>query len=458
MNSIADLLIQLNQWVWGYPLLLLLVGVGIYYTILLRGLQFRYLFYSVKLIFANHDHEAEGDVSQFQALMTAMSATIGIGSITGVATAITAGGLGAIFWMWVVGFLGMATKYAEAILGIKYRIQDASGSMKGGPMYYLEQGLNWKKLGAFFAVSGALAALTTGNMVQSNSVADALVGYLPISRLTVGIVLAIFTAVVLLRGIQSIAWVTQVMVPVMGILYICGAAAVVAVHYSTIPASFALIFKSAFQPQAAIGGFLGSTVLLSIRMGITRGIFSNEAGLGSSPIASAAAKTDQPGRQAMISMSGAFLATFIVCTLTGLVIATTHVLGLTTSQGVLLNGSKLVMEGFNQTFPGSAWLVSLALILFGYTTILGWAYYGEKCVEYLLGARSIVYYRFIYIAMVLIGATLGLELIWSLSDLSNACMVFPNLLGLIGLSWVVKKESDTFLNVVKQEKLKLQVR
>lgn len=453
MDQLTHFFSQLNTWVWSYPLLILLVGTGLFYTYLLRGLQFKYLFYSIKLIFIKHDDEAEGDVSQFQALMTAMSATIGIGSITGVATAIAMGGIGAIFWMWVVGVIGMATKYAEAILGIKYRIHDEAGQMSGGPMYYLERGLEWKGLAILFAGAGAVAALTTGNMVQSHSVANALINYVSIDRVWIGVILAVFTGLVLLKGIKSIAWVTEYLVPIMASIYILGGLLIIFINYRLIPQGFLQIFHAAFHRQAAFGGFLGSSVLLAIRMGISRGVFSNEAGLGSSPIAAAAAKTDRPGRQAMISMSGAFIATFIVCTITGLVIVLTGVLGGTTADGSVLNGSTMVIYGFNNTLPGSGWIVSVALIMFGYTTILGWAYYGEKCFEYLFGRNAIFLYRILFTSVVILGSTLGLELVWSVSDISNAFMCVPNLLGLLGLAFAVRKESDSFLEVVELEKL-----
>lgn len=453
MDQLNSTFNQINAWIWSYPLLILLLGTGLFYTFLLRGLQFKYLFYSIKLIFIRHDDDAEGDVSQFQALMTALSATIGIGSITGVATAVATGGLGALFWMWVVGFVGMATKYAEALLGIKYRIHDAKGQMSGGPMYYLERGLEWKKLAILFAIAGGIASFTTGNMVQSNSVADALVNYIPIGRVWIGLILAFLTAVVLIKGINSIAWVTKFLVPTMAIVYILGGIIILVINYKLVPHGFVEIFRAAFQKQAAFGGFLGSSVFLAMRMGASRGVLSNEAGLGSSPIAAAAAKTDRPGRQAMISMSGAFIATFIFCTITGLVIAVTNVIGQYSADGQVLNGSTMVIYGFNKSLPGSGWLVSIALIMFGYTTILGWAYYGEKCIEYLLGTKAVLFYRFVFTGFVVLGATLGLELIWNFSDISNALMAVPNLLGLLGLAFVARKESDSFLAVIRKEKL-----
>ena len=452
MHDLNFYLSKLNSWIWSAPLLIFLVGTGVYFTFLLRGLQFRYLVYALKLVFTRHDDNAEGDVSQFQSLMTAMSATIGIGSITGVATAVAMGGLGAVFWMWIVGLLGMATKYAEAILAVKYRVHDEAGEMSGGPMYYLERGLEWKGLAILFSIGGAIGAITTGNMIQANSVAEALTNYVNIDRIWIGLVLAFFTGLVLLRGIRSIAWVAEFLVPTMALIYIFGGLLIIGLNYHAIPQGFVNIFSAAFTKQAAFGGFLGSTVVLAMRMGVVRGIFSSEAGLGSSPIASAAAKTDRPGRQAMISMSGAFMATFIVCTITGLVISITGVLGGYGANGIPLNGPTMVIYAFNHTLPGSGWVVTIAIIMFGYTTILGWAYYGEKCFEYLFGRNSVVFYRVIFTILVIFGAIIGLQTMWNIADISNALMAFPNLCGLLGLSLAVRKESDSFLNVIRQER------
>lgn len=451
MFSISSIIQKLNLWMWSPPLLILLIGTGLYYSFLLKGIQFRYLKYALKLVFTKHENDSEGDVSQFQSLMTAMSATIGIGSITGVATAIAAGGLGAIFWMWVIGFIGMATKYAEAILAIKFRFKDSSGEMSGGPMYYLSKGLGWKKLAIMFSIAGAIGAITTGNMIQVNSIADALGNYMTISPIWIGVILAVFTGLVLLKGIKRIAWVSEYLVPVMASLYILGGLSIIFINFKQVPAGFMMILQAAFTKQAAFGGFLGSTIMMSMRMGIVRGIFSNEGGLGSSPIASAAAKTDHPGRQAMISMSGAFLATFVVCTITGLVVATTNVLGGYNAAGGVLNGSSMVIHSFNNTLPGSGIVVTIAIIMFGYTTILGWAYYGEKCTEFLFGKKSTKFYRVLYTLVVILGAPMGLEMIWNISDLCNAFMALPNLLGLLGLAALVRKESDGFLEIVEQE-------
>lgn len=453
MHDLNYYLSQLNSWIWSPPLLILLVGTGLYYSFILRGIQFRYLPYALKLVFTKYEDDSDGDVSQFQSLMTALSATIGIGSITGVATAIATGGLGAVFWMWVVGFIGMATKYAEAILAVKYRVQDDAGEMSGGPMYYLERGLRWKGLAILFAIAGTVGAMTTGNMMQSNSVAYAVLHYVNVDRFWIGLFLAIITALVLLRGIKSIGWVAEYLVPVMALIYITGGLIIIFMNTSAIPSGFMMIFKAAFTKQAAFGGFLGSSVMLAMRMGVVRGIFSSESGLGSSPIAAAAAKTDEPGRQAMISMSGAFLATFVVCTITGLVIAVTGVLGDYTTSGQVLNGSTMVITAFNKTLPSSGWMVTLSIIMFGYTTILGWAYYGERCCEYLFGRRSVLAYRALFVVFIVVGATVGLDTMWNLADISNAFMAFPNLLGLIGLANVVRQENKNFLDVMQEEKL-----
>lgn len=319
-------------------------------------------------------------------------------------------------------------------------------------MYYLEKGLGWKGLAILFSIGGAIGAITTGNMIQSNSVAEALTNYIAIDRLWIGVILAGLTGLVLLRGIKSIAWVAEYLVPIMAITYIAGGLLIIALNYTLIPQGIASIFSAAFTKQAALGGFLGSSVLLAMRMGIVRGIFSSESGLGSSPIASAAAKTDCPGRQAMLSMSGAFMATFVVCTITGLVIAITGALGKYGAAGQVLNGSTMVIHSFNHTLPGSGWIVTVAIIMFGYTTILGWAYYGEKCFEYLFGKKSITFYRVIFKILVALGAVIGVEMMWNLADISNALMAFPNLCGLIGLSLAVRKESDSFLNIIHQER------
>lgn len=448
------LLQRMENWVWGAPLLILLLIVGLYLTFILRGVQFRYLFYSIKLAFTRQDDGAQGDISHFQALMTALAATIGIGSIAGVATAVFAGGLGAIFWMWISALLGMATKFGEAILAIKYRIKDEKGEMCGGPMYYLERGLQMKWLAIFFAIFGALAAIGTGNMVQANSVSLALGELLQIDPWVSGIVLAAVTGVTLFGGIKSIGKVSSVLVPVMAVFYIVGGLIILLLRIDEIPAALNMIIKSAFTGQAAFGGFLGSTMMMGIQFGISRGVFSSEAGLGSAPIAAAAAKTDVPGRQALVSMSGVFITSFIVCSITGLAIAVTNVLGGSGPDGVPYNGSVLALKAFDSILPGGGVVVTISLILFAYSTIIGWAYYGEKCMEYLCGVKIVPWYRLLFTAALIPGAIMGLQTVWSFANIMNGLMAFPNLIGLFGLSSVIQAETRSFISLLKKERRK----
>lgn len=452
MDKILAWMETINEWVWGPPLLILMVFVGLYLTIRLKGLQFRYLWYAHKLAFTRHDDKAQGDISHFQALMTALAATIGIGSITGVATAVAIGGVGAIFWMWIAGLVGMATKYAEAILAIKYRVIDEHNEMCGGPMYYLEKGMKSKFLAVLFAIMGAVTALGTGNMVQSNSVAGAVTALTPIDPIWIGIVLLVITGLPLIGGIKSISKIVSIIVPAMAIFYFIGSIIVVLINAQYIPHAFVMIFKSAFTGQAATGGFVGSTVMVAIQLGVSRGVFSSEAGLGSSPIAAAAAKTDSPGRQALVSMSSVFITTGIVCTLTGLVIATTNVLGELGPDGKLLNGSALALAAFDKVIPRGGLIVTIALIPFAYSTILGWAYYGEKCIEYLFGIKATVVYRIIFTLLVAPGAILNLEFVWGLANIMNGLMAFPNLIGLFFLTGIVAKETKLFEMLIKKER------
>lgn len=451
MENLIFLLEAIARWVWQ-PLFVILVGTGLFLTYRLRGLQFRKLFYSLKLAFTRHDDEAEGDISHFQALMTALAATIGIGNIAGVATAIAMGGLGSLFWLWVTALIGMATKYSEAILAIKYRIVDDRGEMAGGPMYYIDRGLRWKWLALAFALFGTLTTFFTGNIVQSHSIASAISTTFGLNEWITGAVLALCTGLVLVGGIKSIGGVTSLLVPFMALFYILGSLVVLALCYDQIPEAIRLIFSTAFTGQAAIGGFAGSTIMMAIQMGVARGVFSNESGLGTSPIAAAAAKTDLPGRQALISMTGAFLST-VVCTFTGLAIAVTHVLGERASNGKVLNGVPLTIAAFDSVMPYGGWIVVMGSIFFGLSTIIGWAYYGEKCCEYLCGTRSIFFYRVIFSIIVLFGVAFPLELVWALADVANALMAFPNLIGLLALSSVVVAQTKLFLHKIESEEI-----
>ncbi len=441
-TQIIEVITAVRDFIWGLPLIILLVGTGILLTILLRGLQVRGLIYSLylALIKRKEDDQEAGDISHFQALMTALAATVGTGNIAGVATAIATGGPGALFWMWVTGIFGMATKYSEAVLAIKYREVDEFGTMSGGPMYYISKGLGWKWLGVLFAIFASIAAFGIGNMVQSNSVADAVNASFGIPNWTTGIILAILTAMVTLGGIKSIAKVTQYLVPLMIIVYFTGSLVILLLKASAVPQVFVLIIKSAFTPTAAVGGFLGATVMLTMRTGVARGVFSNESGLGSAPIAAAAAKTPNPVKQALVSMTQTFIDTLVVCTMTGLVLILS---GLWDSGRT---GAELTALAFDRSLPGGwgEFIVTLGLIFFAYSTILGWCYYGEKSIEYLFKERAVKAYRIVFVIFVAIGTFLKLETVWTLADLMNGLMAFPNLIGLLGLSTVIVAETNRY--------------
>ncbi len=440
---------QISNWVWGPPLIILLVGTGIYLTVRLRGIQFRTLVYSLylALIKRKEDTDEPGDITHFQALMTALAATVGTGNIAGVATAIAAGGPGALFWMWVTGLFGMATKYSEAVLAVKFRQVDRLGTMSGGPMYYLTKGMHSKWLGVLFAFFASVAAFGIGNMVQSNSVADAMESSFGVPFWVTGLVLAVITGLVIIGGIKSIAKVTGLLVPFMVVFYILGSLVVIVLYYAKIPEVFGMVFRQAFTPTAASGGFLGAGVMLTIRMGVARGIFSNESGLGSAPIAAAAAQTKHPVTQALVSMTQTFIDTIVVCSMTGFVILAT---GLWDSGHTGAQLTALAFEAGIGNVVGSL-IVTLGLVLFAYSTILGWSYYGEKSVEFLLGERWVMTYRVLFTVFVLVGAVAELDLVWKFSDIMNGLMAVPNLIGLLGLSGVLVAETrDYFTNELKR--------
>jgi alanine or glycine:cation symporter, AGCS family len=440
IERIDALIGEISDFAWGPPMLILLVGTGFYLTLVLRGLQFRKLFYSLwlALVKRKEDSDQPGDITHFQALMTALSATVGTGNIAGVATALAAGGPGALFWMWITGLVGMATKYSEAVLAVKYRITDKTGTMSGGPMYYISRGLGWKWLGFLFAVFASVAAFGIGNMVQSNSVADAVRATFQVPLWVTGLVLMFFTALVILGGIKSIGRVTGVVVPVMIIFYMSGALLILLLNIAAIPAALALVFAEAFTPTAASGGFAGATVMMAIRMGVARGVFSNESGLGSAPIAAAAAQTKNPVSQALVSMTQTFIDTLVVCTMTGLVLILTGVW----DSGK--TGAELTTFAFQNGYAGGQYIVTIGLILFAFSTMLGWSYYGEKSIEYIFGPKAVKPYRYIFVLFVGIGAVAKLEFVWSLSDTFNGLMAIPNLIGLLALSPVVVSETRAF--------------
>lgn len=427
--------------VWGWPMIILLVGTGIFLTIRLRLLQFSQLPKALRLAFSRADRSATGDISHYKALMTALAATIGIGNIAGVATAIAMGGPGAVFWMWITAVFGMATKYGEAILAVKYRVADEKGEMCGGPMYYLERGLRMKWLGVLFALFGAIAAFGIGNVVQANTVAEALDSTFSINPVLTGIILAIFTGGVILGGIRRIGDVSGYLVPVMAVLYVLAGLLILIINARQVPGAIVTILTGAFSPTAAAGGFIGATIRETIKRGVSRGLFSNESGLGSAPIVAAAAKTANPFRQALVSMTGTFLDTIIVCSITGLVIVSTDVW----HSGEI--GAKLTVQAFSTGLPGNSGgiIVSLGSIFFAYSTILGWAYYGEKCCEYLLGIRAIPFYRTFWVIAVFIGSITRLDIVWNFADIMNALMAIPNLIALLGLSGVIVAETNRYL-------------
>ena len=436
MNS---LFAEFAKFMWGPWLLILLLGTGVWLSICLRGIQIRNLIYAVRLTFSK-EWDGEGDISHFASLMTALAATVGMGNIAGVSTAVALGGPGAIFWMWITGLVGMATKYSEGFLAVKYRYVNEYGEISGGPMYYLEHGLGQKWLGTCFAIFGALAAFGIGNMIQSNTTAKALSETLGTSNFLVGIVLALLTGMVVVGGIKRIADVASYFVPIMVSIYFIGASIVILNNLSHLGSGIALIFEHAFTGTAATGGFVGATLAQTIRFGVARGLFSNESGMGSAPIAAAAAKTNHPGKQALVSMTGTFLDTLIICSLTALALS---------SSGVWVSGETgvaLTIQAFSSGLPGN-WgniIVSSSAVTFGFSSILAWEYYGEKCFEYLFKEKWISLYRYAWVLFVFMGALFELEIVWNFSDAMNALMAIPNLIGLLLLGGMLSRETRDF--------------
>ncbi|CDO04430.1 amino-acid carrier protein AlsT [Oceanobacillus picturae] len=439
ISSISDI-------VWGPPMLILIVGAGLYLTLRLGFLQFRTLPYALKLAFspARQDKKSKGDISHYQALTTAMAATIGTGNIVGVATAVVLGGPGAVLWMWVTALLGMATKYSEAILAVKYRQVNSKGEISGGPMYYLEKGLKAKWLGVLFAIFGSCAAFGIGNMVQSNSVSKALSDSFNVPTWVTGILLTVLVGLVILGGIKSIGRVTSFFVPIMAAFYVLGGLIIMILNFDLVPQAVGIIFNDAFTGSAIGGGILGTV----IRYGVARGVFSNEAGLGSAPIAAAAAKTDLPGRQALVSMTQVFIDTIIVCSITGITIVMADMYGGGLEGGELTSASFAAFLG-----DTGGYIVTIGIVLFAFSTLVGWSYYGEKCFSYLFSDKAVPYYRVVFVAAVMYGALEELSVVFGISDIMNALMAAPNIIGLVGLSGVVVYETKRFLKVAKEEKL-----
>jgi AGCS family alanine or glycine:cation symporter len=436
MGGIERLLAQLSDLVWGPPLLILLFGTHVFLTIRLRFVQ-RHLAKGIR-ISVERSSEGAGDVSQFGALTTALAATIGTGNIVGVATAIGLGGPGAVLWMWLTGVFGIATKYAEALLAVKYRVETAHG-MAGGPMYVLERGMHARWLGLVFAALTAVAAFGIGCMVQANSIATLLHDGVNLPPWISGAIMAVLTAVVILGGIKSIARACQALVPLMAAFYVLGCAVLLLMHAERIPDTLRLIVSGAFTPQAATGGFLGAGVREAIRYGIARGLFSNESGLGSAPIVAAAAQTKNPVRQALVSSTGTFWDTVVVCAMSGLVIVNSGAW----EQGI--RGAALTRAAFADIPYVGPLILTVGLLTFVFSTILGWSYYGEKAAEYLAGPRVIVPYRLLWVAAVMVGSVATLPAVWSFADVANGLMAVPNLVSLLALNGVIVAETRAYL-------------
>ena len=444
--TIESILSAIDSFIWGAPLLILLSGTGLYLTLRLGFIQIRYLPRALGYLFKK-DKGGKGDVSSFAALCTALAATIGTGNIVGVATAVQAGGPGAIFWMWLVALLGMATKYAECLLAVKYRVRDKNGFMAGGPMYYIEGGLGIKWLAKLFALFGVMVAFFgIGTFPQVNAITHAMQDTFNIPVLVTAIIVTLLVGLIILGGVKRIATASSVIVPFMAILYVTTSLVIILLNIEKVPDAISLIIYSAFDPQAALGGAVGFTVMKAIQSGVARGIFSNESGLGSAPIAAAAAQTREPVRQGLISMTGTFLDTIIVCTMTGIVLVLTGAWN-----NSELAGATVTNYAFAQGLGTSigATIVTVGLLFFAFTTILGWCYYGERCFVYLVGIRGIKLYRLAYIVLVGLGSFLHLNLIWIIADIVNGLMAFPNLIALIGLRKVVIEETKDYFQRLK---------
>jgi len=437
MSILESWLELISNYVWGPPLLILLCGTHIFLTFRLGFIQ-RYIFKGIKLSFSKQSG-GKGDISHFGALMTALAATIGTGNIVGVASAVALGGPGAVLWMWLTGVFGIATKYGEAVLSIKYRITNSKGEMAGGPMYVLERGMNAKWLGIIFAIFTAVAAFGIGNMVQTNSIATLVNDSLHISPWISGAIMTFITALVILGGVRSIARVCAYLVPFMATFYVIGCAILLVINYSTIPQAIMLIISSAFTGQAAIGGFVGAGIRETMRFGVARGLFSNESGMGSAPIIAAAAKTNNPVDQALVSSTGTFWDTVVVCAMTGIVVVNSGewIKG--------LNGVLLTKAAFNDIPVIGPTILMVGLLTFVFSTILGWSYYGEKAVEYLAGTRAIIPYRWLWVMAVMVGSVATVPMVWHFADIANALMAVPNLISLIALSGVIAAETKRYI-------------
>ncbi len=440
MQCLNDFLTEVSGLLWGWPMIILLLGTHLFLTIRLRFPQ-RHIFKAIRLS-VKRDPDATGDVSQFGALATALAATIGTGNIIGVATAIALGGPGAVLWCWLTGVFGIATKYAEGLLAIKYRVKTKNGKMLGGPMYALERGLGWRWLAILFAVFTALAAFGIGNTVQATAIATVAQESYGVSPYITGAIVCLLTGAVVLGGVKSIARVCGMLVPVMAFFYVAGCLYILFVNADYLGAALRMIVLSAFSPEAAGGGFVGSTVMMAARFGIARGLFSNESGMGSAPIVAAAAQTKNPVRQALVSSSGTFWDTVVICALTGLVIVSSVI---AYPDIDFSNGATLTKAAFSKIPYVGTPLLTFGLLTFSFSTILGWCYYGERAVEYFKGRQWVKGYRVLYITAVFVGSVMNLALVWNLADCMNALMAIPNLISLLCLNGIIVHETRKYL-------------
>ena len=439
MNKISEIIRELSDFAWGPYMIIFLVGIGLYLTFITGFIQLKGFAYAFRILFKKNKDNFAGEITPFQALCTALSGAIGIGNIVGVATAIAAGGPGAIFWMWVTAIVGMATSYSECLLAVKYRVTH-SGEVSGGPMYYLERGLGLRWLGICFAIFALCASFGIGNMVQANSVANALYDTFQVPKWLTGAILTVLIGLVIIGGIKRIAKVASCLVPFMVVIYMGGSLIILIKKFTLLPEAFHSIFYHALNPTAAVGGFTGAMVKETIRFGIARGLFSNEAGLGSTPIAHAAAKIDQPIKEGLVAMLGPFIDTIVVCTMTALVIIVSGVWK-SGETGVVLSSM-----AYEKGIYGGRYIVVAGVVLFAFSTIISWSYYGNRCIKYLLGEKTIYTYKWLYVFLIFIGAIVHLEIVWNFSDVTNGLMAIPNLIALLGLSKVVAKETNNYFS------------
>ncbi len=444
LHAVVSFINISNKWIWSWPMIILLLGTHIFMTIRTKGIQ-RKLGTAIKLS-VTRDPGAEGEVSQFGALATALASTIGTGNIIGVGTAIALGGPGAVLWCWLTGVFGIATKYSESLIAVKYRVKTKDGRMQGGAMYALERGLHMKWLALLFAFFGAFASFGIGCATQVNAIATVCKANLGVSEWVVGVVVAALTALVIFGGIQSIARVCEKLVPFMAAFYVVGCIIILVINRDFLWPAVKTICTLAFQPGAAAGGLVGSGIMMAMRYGIARGLFSNESGMGSAPIAAAAAQTRNPVRQALVSSTGTFWDTVVVCLMTGLVLVSSIMKNPSIDMGQITDGGILTTLAFDQIPVIGPVILVVGMISFAYSTVLGWSYYGERCVEYFIGKKGLIPYRVLYVAVAVLAPVVALDLVWTVADTLNALMAIPNLVAILLLSGVIVKETDKYIN------------